>query len=133
VLASPVLLDRDDEATEIVDVIAEITINDDLDGQIAWRRLRATLLARKEQYLTAEEVAREAVSLATQTDYAYQQTRMSPLSSYSCTARSYSTTASRLRPASASTCPFASDYRCPMPSTTDVRTGESRDTEGGRR
>ena len=38
-------------------------------------RLRATLLARKEQYLAAEEVAREAVSLATQTDYTYQQAR----------------------------------------------------------
>ncbi len=33
-----VLLDRDDEATEIIDLIAENTIDDDLDGQIAWRQ-----------------------------------------------------------------------------------------------
>jgi tetratricopeptide (TPR) repeat protein len=70
-----VLLDRDHEATKIIDLIAENTIDDDLDGQIAWRCVRATLLARNEQYLAAEEVAREAVSLATQTDYTYQQAR----------------------------------------------------------
>ena len=40
------LLDRDDEATEIIDLIAENTIDDDLDGPTAWRRVRATLLAR---------------------------------------------------------------------------------------
>ena len=64
-----VLLDRDEEATEIIDLVAEKAIDDDLDAQIAWRRVRAKLLARRNDYTGAEQIAREGVERAKRTDF----------------------------------------------------------------
>ena len=64
-----VLLDRDEEATEIIDLVAEKAIDDDLDAQIAWRRVRARLLARRNDYTGAERIAREGVERAKRTDF----------------------------------------------------------------
>jgi class 3 adenylate cyclase/tetratricopeptide (TPR) repeat protein len=70
-----VRLDRDDEATEIIDLVAERTIDDDLDAQIAWRRVRARLLARQHRYTEAEQIAREGIERANGTDFLDLQAR----------------------------------------------------------
>ena len=70
-----VLLDRDNEATEIIDLVAETAIDDDLDAQISWRRVRATLLTRQQRLVEAEALARDAVKLAGRTDFVHHQAR----------------------------------------------------------
>ena len=42
---------------------------EDVDGQAAWRSVRAKLLARRGNVAEAEDLAREAVALAGATDY----------------------------------------------------------------
>ena len=68
-------LDRDEEATQIIDLVAERTIDDDLDAQIAWRRVRARLLARQHRYADAEHIAREGIERANGTDFLDHQAR----------------------------------------------------------
>jgi tetratricopeptide (TPR) repeat protein len=63
-----VLLGRDEEATAIIDLVEERAIEDDLDAQIAWRRVRARLLARQQHYAEAEQIAREGIRRADGTD-----------------------------------------------------------------
>ena len=70
-----VLLDRDEEATAIIDLVQERAIDDDLDAQIAWRRVRARLLARQQHYAEAEQIAREGIQRADGTDFVDAQAR----------------------------------------------------------
>ncbi|HEX5245604.1 MAG TPA: adenylate/guanylate cyclase domain-containing protein [Gaiellaceae bacterium] len=62
-------LGRDDEAGEILDLVAEIAQADDVDPQLRLRTLRARLLARGGDHDGAERLSREAVELAATTDY----------------------------------------------------------------
>jgi class 3 adenylate cyclase/tetratricopeptide (TPR) repeat protein len=61
---------RDDEALRLSDRWApeRITVPDDADAQISWRRVRAKLLARRGEVEEAERLAREATSIAARTD-----------------------------------------------------------------
>jgi hypothetical protein len=75
--AAPLLLEalyqlgRDEEAL----VLAErwrperLTVPEDVDAQVGWRRVCAKLVARSGDLAEGERLAREAVSLATPTDY----------------------------------------------------------------
>jgi class 3 adenylate cyclase/tetratricopeptide (TPR) repeat protein len=75
--AAPLLLEalyqlgRDDEAL----VLAErwrpdrLTVPEDVDAQVGWRRVCAKLVARRGDLAEGERLAREAVALATPTDY----------------------------------------------------------------
>jgi class 3 adenylate cyclase/tetratricopeptide (TPR) repeat protein len=61
---------RDDEALKLTDRWApeRLTVPEDADGQISWRRVRAKLLARRGDVGEAERLAREATSIAARTD-----------------------------------------------------------------
>jgi class 3 adenylate cyclase/tetratricopeptide (TPR) repeat protein len=48
---------------------ARLTVPEDMDAQAGWRAVRAKLLARRGDLAEAEQLAREAVSLASTTDY----------------------------------------------------------------
>jgi tetratricopeptide (TPR) repeat protein len=69
------LLDRDEEADEIVERVIGWAIVDDLDPQIAWRRVRARVLARRNDFENAERLARESIELAGKTDFLDLQAR----------------------------------------------------------
>jgi class 3 adenylate cyclase/tetratricopeptide (TPR) repeat protein len=60
---------RYDEADDLLDVAAEAGAADDFVTQVRLRAGRAKLLARRSRVDDAEAVAREAVSLAAQTEY----------------------------------------------------------------
>jgi class 3 adenylate cyclase/tetratricopeptide (TPR) repeat protein len=62
---------RDEEALRLSERWdpARLTVPEDVDGQAAWRAVRAKLLARRGDLVMAEALAREAVSLAGRTDY----------------------------------------------------------------
>ncbi len=60
---------RLDEAAALIDRIQAWSIEDDLDPQVGWRRLRAKLLARRGEFAEAERFGREAVALAGRSDY----------------------------------------------------------------
>ena len=62
-------LDRDDEANEVLDLVAEIAQPDDVDPQLRLLTLRARLLARHGDHVEAERHAREGIALAATTDY----------------------------------------------------------------
>ena len=62
-------LGRFDEAASLIERIQEWAIDDDIDPQIGWRRLKARLLAHRGQFEEAERVGREAVELAGRGDY----------------------------------------------------------------
>jgi hypothetical protein len=70
-----VLLEREHEADEIVELVIRRAIDDDLDPQIGWRRIRAMVLARRDDLENAERVARESVKLTLKTDFLDQQAR----------------------------------------------------------
>jgi hypothetical protein len=70
-----VLLEREHEADEIVELVIRRAIDDDLDPQIGWRRIRAMVLARRDDLENAERVARESVKLALKTDFLDHQAR----------------------------------------------------------
>ena len=60
---------RDDEAESVIERIAKGAIEDDLDPQIGWRRLKARLLAHRGDFEAAERLGREALELAARGDY----------------------------------------------------------------
>ena len=73
----PVLIDalleqgRDDEAFTLTDRwhVDRLTAPEDADAQSAWRRVRAKVLARRGEFDDAERLGREAVEIASATDY----------------------------------------------------------------
>jgi tetratricopeptide (TPR) repeat protein len=64
-------LDRGDEALRLSERWdpARLTAPEDVDAQAGWRSVRAKLLAHRGNAAEAERLAREAVSLASATDY----------------------------------------------------------------
>jgi tetratricopeptide (TPR) repeat protein len=60
---------RHDEAMPLTELVARTALADDLDPQVAWRRVQAKLLAQRGDFEDAERLAREAIALAAQTDY----------------------------------------------------------------
>ena len=60
---------RDEEAMRLTELTERITNAWDAEPQIAWRRLRAKLLARGGDVEGAERLARDATALAARTDY----------------------------------------------------------------
>jgi len=58
-----------DEASAVIERIAEWAIEDDMDPQIGWRRMKARLLAQSGDFERAESLGREAVELAARGDY----------------------------------------------------------------
>ena len=46
-----------------------LTVREDVDAHVGWRRVRAKLLARRGEVEEAKRLACEATALATQTDY----------------------------------------------------------------
>jgi tetratricopeptide (TPR) repeat protein len=61
-------LDRLDEADAWADRSAELGASDDVVTQILWRRAKAKVLARRGELAKAEQLAREAVARADETD-----------------------------------------------------------------
>jgi tetratricopeptide (TPR) repeat protein len=59
---------RHDEAAQVCDVSEEAAAEDDISAQIAWRGVRAKLLAA-ERWDEAHALATEAVRLAERTDF----------------------------------------------------------------
>jgi class 3 adenylate cyclase/tetratricopeptide (TPR) repeat protein len=62
-------LGRDEEASDVLDLVAEIAQADDVEPQLRLLHLRARLLARRGDLVEAERLAREGVALAATTDY----------------------------------------------------------------
>lgn len=60
---------RYDDALRLSESAERITIEGDVDAEIRWRQLRAKVLARRGQMAEAESRAREAVRIASGTDY----------------------------------------------------------------
>jgi len=60
---------RGDEAMPTIEVASRYELEDDLDAQIGWRRVRARLLARNGDFEEAERLAHEATELAARTDF----------------------------------------------------------------
>jgi class 3 adenylate cyclase/tetratricopeptide (TPR) repeat protein len=60
---------REDEALSLTEVGRSAAIEDDVEAQVEWRRVRAKILARQGDAVQAQRLAREAVELACQTDY----------------------------------------------------------------
>ena len=60
---------RDEEALRLTALTERITNAWDAEAQIAWRRVRAKLLARRGDIVEAERLAREATALAARTDF----------------------------------------------------------------
>jgi tetratricopeptide (TPR) repeat protein len=75
--AAPLLADalylqgRDDEALLLTERWApeRLTVPEDVDAQVGWRRVRAKLLARRGDFEAAERLAREATAGAARTDF----------------------------------------------------------------
>jgi polysaccharide biosynthesis protein PslJ len=72
---APVLADalyhqgRGDEAVPVIELASRLEIPEDLSAQVALRRARAKLLARRGDFEEAEGLAREARKLAARTDF----------------------------------------------------------------
>ena len=62
---------RDDEALLLTERWApeRLTVPEDVDAQVGWRRVRAKLLARRGNFEAAERLAREATASAVRTDF----------------------------------------------------------------
>lgn len=60
---------RYDEAEALTTVAQTTAAADDIDPQIRWRQVRAKVLARRGAHHEAEQLAREAVALASETDF----------------------------------------------------------------
>jgi tetratricopeptide (TPR) repeat protein len=60
---------RPDEAMPLTELVARSALADDLDPQVAWRRVQAKLLARRGDFEQADRLAREAIALAARSDY----------------------------------------------------------------
>jgi predicted ATPase/class 3 adenylate cyclase len=61
--------ERDDEAEDLAQLSAKLTATGDRLTQVLWRCVQARILARRGRLEEAEALAREAVSLAEQTDF----------------------------------------------------------------
>ncbi len=59
---------RNDDAEEITRTCERLAAPDQADAQIKWRSIRAIVLARRGEHAEAEQLAREAVYLASKTD-----------------------------------------------------------------
>ncbi len=59
---------RDEEALQFADVSENLAASDDLATQVMWRSVRAKVLARQGQTEEGEKLAREAVTLAEESD-----------------------------------------------------------------
>jgi class 3 adenylate cyclase len=62
-------LGRDDEAQEILDLVAQIAQSDDVEPQLRLRTVGARLLARRGDHEAAVRLARQGIELASTTDY----------------------------------------------------------------
>ena len=60
---------RDAEAEELTRTSEAAATEEDAASQIAWRTVRAVALARRNDVVEAERLAREAVALAAETDF----------------------------------------------------------------
>jgi predicted ATPase len=60
---------RDAEAEDFARLSAELAASGDMMTQVAWRRVRARVLARRGEIKEAEALAREAVAIAEATDF----------------------------------------------------------------
>jgi ATP/maltotriose-dependent transcriptional regulator MalT len=60
---------RDDEAERVIEVIEELAAADDLVPQVLGRSVRAKILAKRGELEDAEELGREVVRLAENTDF----------------------------------------------------------------
>ena len=49
--------------------MARSALADDLDPQVAWRRVQAKLLAQRGDFEDADRLAREAIAMAARSDY----------------------------------------------------------------
>jgi class 3 adenylate cyclase/tetratricopeptide (TPR) repeat protein len=65
------LLQRVEEAAPLIARASQWTLDDDVDAQVGWRRVRARILARAGEQSDAERLAREAVALCEPTDIVY--------------------------------------------------------------
>ena len=66
---------RLDEAMQLTERVARSALADDLDPQVAWRRVQAKVLAQRGDFETAEPLARTAIELAERSDYTDLQAR----------------------------------------------------------
>jgi tetratricopeptide (TPR) repeat protein len=64
---------RDEEAFGLTERwrAERLTVPEDADAQVGWRRVRAKLLARRGDVDEAERLGREAVTIASGTDFLY--------------------------------------------------------------
>jgi tetratricopeptide (TPR) repeat protein len=75
VTIAPILVDalfaqgRGEEAEGLIEHVAEWAIEDDLDPQVGWRRVKAKLLAQRGEFEEAERLGREGVGLSQRTDF----------------------------------------------------------------
>jgi tetratricopeptide (TPR) repeat protein len=60
---------RPDEAMPLTELVARSALADDLDPQVAWRRVQAKVLAQRGDFESAEPLARKAIELAARSDY----------------------------------------------------------------
>jgi class 3 adenylate cyclase/tetratricopeptide (TPR) repeat protein len=60
---------RHDEAMPLTELVARTALLDDLDPQVAWRRVQAKVLAQRGEFASAERLARDAVDRAARGDY----------------------------------------------------------------
>jgi class 3 adenylate cyclase/tetratricopeptide (TPR) repeat protein len=64
---------RPEEAEALADRVDEWAMQEDIDPQIGWRRVKARVLALRGELEEAERIARQAVELAGRTDYLENQ------------------------------------------------------------
>jgi tetratricopeptide (TPR) repeat protein len=60
---------RPDEAMSLTELVARSALAEDLDPQVAWRRVQAKLVAQRGDFDDAVRLAREAIALAERSDY----------------------------------------------------------------
>jgi hypothetical protein len=60
---------RDEEGLGATELIERHIVAEDVDGHVGWRRVRASLLARRGELEQAKRLAREATAMAERTDY----------------------------------------------------------------
>jgi tetratricopeptide (TPR) repeat protein len=62
---------RDEEALRLTErwTPERLTVPEDADAHVGWRRVRAKLLARRGDFAEAERLGREAVEIAAGTDF----------------------------------------------------------------
>lgn len=53
----------------LTELVARSALVDDLDPQVAWRRVQAKLVAQRGDFAQADRLAREAIALAARSDY----------------------------------------------------------------